>query len=167
MQEYLGSRGMTELDSPLLSMANGAFRRPILTKYLSTALLGIGLCPKLFSGHSFPRDAATWAASIGMPSTDIKTMGRWNRDCFRLYIDAGPKSHETAYRTLLSASNDMSSLSPSGIPQPAWTDLATVNCVSKLSSLSWPSLLCTQPQHRPPKSAAIDDYPLRSLGRQA
>lgn len=51
-----------------------------------------GLHVRRLPGHSFRRGAATWAASIGMSFTEIKTLRRRYSDCSRLYIGAGPRN---------------------------------------------------------------------------
>lgn len=40
-----------------------------------------------FTGHSFRRGAATWAASVGCSESEIQAMGRWKSDCLKAYID--------------------------------------------------------------------------------
>lgn len=115
-RQYLACRPHTAAD-PLFAV-NGAFPRSLLTKALRNALNSVGYSAAQYSGHSFRRGAATWAASIGMTATEIKTLGRWNSECFRLYVDAGPPSHASAGRKLLSSPTSASSLPQDGVPQP-------------------------------------------------
>jgi integrase len=119
LREYKAQRRPVNDTEPLFT--NGLtkpFNRSQVSRYLAQALSGCGHRSSLFSGHSFRRGAATWAASIGMSANEIKTLGRWNSDCFQLYVDAGPLSIQKAGGTLLSTPTAMSSLPPSGIPQP-------------------------------------------------
>lgn len=117
MRRYLACRQHAPAD-PLFSIPGRGFPRSTLTDALRRALNAIGYAGIRYTGHSFRRGAATWAASIGMTPMEIKTLGRWNSDCFRLYVDAGPPQHEAAGRKLLHAATSSSSLPPSGVPQP-------------------------------------------------
>lgn len=103
---------------PLFQLHGRKFPKGTVVGYLGKALREAGYPAQKFTGHSLRRGAATWAASIGMSATDIQTLGRWNSDCYRLYIDAGPNDHLRAGKRLLSATIDDSTLSRSGIPQP-------------------------------------------------
>ncbi|KAJ1043662.1 hypothetical protein NDA10_001548 [Ustilago hordei] len=40
-----------------------------------------------FTGHSFRRGAATWAARLGASPETIQCLGCWNSDCFQCYVD--------------------------------------------------------------------------------
>lgn len=111
-------QGVADRGGPLFQIRGLAFSRPRAIKALNMALVNSGYQAHRYSGHSFRRGAATWAASIGMSSTEIKTLGRWNSDCFQLYVDAGPPSHAKAGAKLLRATAGDSSLPASGIPQP-------------------------------------------------
>lgn len=104
--------------APLFSLARGPFTRARVVAYLNRALTNCGYASAQFSGHSFRRGAATWASSIGMSATDIKTLGRWNSECYRLYIDAGPQRSANIGRNLLTTPVSRSSLPASGIPEP-------------------------------------------------
>lgn len=95
-----------------------ALSKAVFVSYLRRALSDAGYVGHDFSGHSFRRGAATWAASIGMPATQIQTLGRWSSDAFRLYIDAGPTEMANASARLLNADAADSSLPASGIPLP-------------------------------------------------
>lgn len=102
---------------PLFHLNGRPFTRSAVIRYMSMALMEAGYPAKEFSGHSLRRGAATWASLVGMTSTQIKTLGRWNSDCYKLYIDAGPEAHLTAGLRLLHATSDESSLPASGIPE--------------------------------------------------
>lgn len=49
-------------------------------------LVQMGLTNLKFSSHSFRIGAASEAARVGLPDSDIKEMGRWKSHCFRLYV---------------------------------------------------------------------------------
>ena len=68
---------------PLFTFINGHF----LTRQSFSRVLQ-ELLPNnhSISTHSFRIGAATTAASIGLPRWLIKSLGRWNSDCFRQYI---------------------------------------------------------------------------------
>lgn len=38
------------------------------------------------SGHSFRVGGASFRAALGVPHTQIKTLGRWTSDCYKLYL---------------------------------------------------------------------------------
>jgi len=40
-----------------------------------------------WNGHSFRRGAATWAAEVGIPDTQIQILGRWKSETYKAYID--------------------------------------------------------------------------------
>jgi hypothetical protein len=81
----------------------------------SMALTKAGHPSHLFSGHSFCRGVTTWEASIGMSGSDIKSMGQWKSDCYKLYVDAGPTRAATIGRALLNTPVSKSSLPSSGL----------------------------------------------------
>lgn len=103
-------------DGPLFHINGQPFKRNFVIKHLARALDDTGYVSRLFSGHSFRRGAATWAASVGMTGLEIKTLGRWNSECYRLYVDAGPQRSADLGRSMLSATS--SSLPLSGLPKP-------------------------------------------------
>lgn len=103
---------------PLFVLPAGGCSKSRVVAYLTKALRLAGYSPKGYTGHSLRRGAATWAASIGLPPLDIKTLGRWNSDLYKLYINAGTASHVKAGTRLLSASAADLSLPDNGIPRP-------------------------------------------------
>lgn len=117
LQQWLTCRPEAA-DAPLFDTSRQPFRRTYVCKMLSRALANCGYASALYSGHSFRRGAATWAASIGMSATDIKTLGRWNSDCYRLYVDAGPSRTAEVGHRFLTSNPALSSLPVSGIPLP-------------------------------------------------
>ncbi|SPO32026.1 uncharacterized protein UTRI_02583 [Ustilago trichophora] len=63
------------------------FTRASFAATLRRCLEACGISPALYSGHSFRRGAATWAASNGVDADTIRGLGRWRSDCFRRYVD--------------------------------------------------------------------------------
>ena len=51
-----------------------------------------------YSGHSFRRGAATQAHLQGLSEDDIRTLGRWKSDAYRLYIDRNVEQFLTSSR---------------------------------------------------------------------
>lgn len=118
LQHHLATTPDAHPSEPLFQMPGGGCKKAKVVDYLTKALRLAGYSAAGFTGHSLRRGAATWAASIGLTPLDIKTLGRWNSDSYKLYVDAGPASHVQAGRTLLAASTSDSSLPASGIPRP-------------------------------------------------
>jgi len=54
-----------------------------LQQLATTAGLGHSTC----TGHTFRRGAATWAAEVGMAEHEIQTLGRWQSDAYKAYIE--------------------------------------------------------------------------------
>ena len=55
-----------------------------LNTFFKTALPSSARTP--YSSHSFPIGAVTTTAAAGLPHWFIQHLGRWNSDCFKLYI---------------------------------------------------------------------------------
>ena len=70
-------------EGPLFTFINGHF---LTRQSFSRVLKELLPDNPLISTHSFRIGAATTAASIGLPRWLIKSLGRWNSDCFRQYI---------------------------------------------------------------------------------
>lgn len=86
MQTYLATR--PDLGSLLFIHAN----RSPLTKFQFNRVLS-KCCQSLqlkdnikISSHSFRIEAAKEAARIGFDCKDIKTLGRWKSDSYKLYV---------------------------------------------------------------------------------
>ena len=79
-----------EDDSPAFSYwRNGRLlivTQALFAKKLKIILEKAGFNPKLYSGHSFRRGAATHAYNNGCDSTMIKYLGDWSSDCFLKYV---------------------------------------------------------------------------------
>jgi hypothetical protein len=76
-----------------------AFTRSLVIGELKTRLEGLGHQGH-YSGHSFRRGAATWAKERGLSTDDIKLLGRWKSDSYKLYLE--PKGSD-----MMSASRRM------------------------------------------------------------
>ena len=63
-----------------------------LIEKLNMLLFSLGYNPSLYSGHSFQIGAATTAAVAHIPDHMIRTLGRWNSDCYCSYIRTSCKS---------------------------------------------------------------------------
>lgn len=64
-----------------------SFPRSHFVDTLNQTLKAVGVDPTGFSGHSFRRGAATWAAQSGCSEDEVQVMGRWNSNCSRRYVD--------------------------------------------------------------------------------
>ena len=80
---------------PLFLFRSGShLTRAAFVRELRKALLGVGLDPNHYSGHSFRRGAATTAAASGIPDSHIKLLGRWRSAAFQVYLK--PSDHQMA-----------------------------------------------------------------------
>ena len=87
--QYLMLHWPGQPHEPLFSLSGALPHFPrslVIDKYLAIALRETRV-PGKFTGHSFRRGAATWAASVGYSADEIKLLGRWTSDCFRRYVD--------------------------------------------------------------------------------
>ena len=66
-------------------------QRPFTREYVVHSLRNLaiqaGLGQGAWNGHSFRRGAATWAAEVGIPESQIQTLGRWRSDAYKVYIE--------------------------------------------------------------------------------
>ncbi|SPC63270.1 uncharacterized protein UHOD_12080 [Ustilago sp. UG-2017b] len=70
--------------APLFTLDDGLpLARSSFLNTLSQCLTACGISPQGYSGHSFQRGAATWAAANSTNDTTIQGLGRWCSDCFR------------------------------------------------------------------------------------
>ncbi len=79
---------------------------------LRLVLEEIGLNPKAYSGHSFRRGGASFAASLAQSHEAIRNFGDWKSDCYLRYID----SPITLKSSLARAFSTAISTSPPVIP---------------------------------------------------
>jgi len=61
------------------------FTRTWFLNQLRDLLINAGMNPLGYNGHSFRKGAAHSAAAAGMSSEDIKVLGRWKSDAYKLY----------------------------------------------------------------------------------
>lgn len=104
---------------PLFMRHDGApFSRDFFVTTLRRCLLRLGIAADAYCGHSFRRGAATWAATQGCNEETIKTLGRWDSNCYRRYVDRTAQERAAMARTLYSCRSGP--LVPTG---PSWRDL--------------------------------------------
>ncbi len=103
-------------NAPLFSVGALPFTGERVVSALRLALSAVGYQPLLFTGHSFRSGAATWAASIGVPSDRIKIMGRWEGESFRRYIRLPLADHLAASTGLFTTPVSQSTLPADGVP---------------------------------------------------
>ena len=85
MLAYLASRGPQS--GPLFRFEDGRFLTwDRFVRQVKSALTAAGVPYKHYSGDSFQIGAASTAASRGIPEATIKTLGRWERSAYLLYI---------------------------------------------------------------------------------
>ena len=72
---------------PLFCLADGsAFKTEVFTRQLKGALAFCDLDCSRYKSHSFRIGAASLAAENGMSAAQIRGLGRWKSDAFKLYI---------------------------------------------------------------------------------
>ena len=85
LQQYASLRGTTP--GALFCFADGAPVKTIhFTQQLRQALIFCGLDSRRYKSHSFRIGAASWAAEKGLSDAQIRHLGRWKSDAFKLYI---------------------------------------------------------------------------------
>ena len=83
--QWMVQRGNTP--GPLFKFASGApLTRPLLVVRLRAIIQQLGSDPSGFSGHSFRSGAATTAAQLWVPDSQIKLLGRWKSNAFHRYV---------------------------------------------------------------------------------
>ena len=81
-----------QANQPLFRFASGKFLTlPLVTSTLRQCLKYLNVSSEKYASHSFRIGAATTAAEKGIPPWLIKVLGRWESDCFSIYI-ATPKN---------------------------------------------------------------------------
>jgi len=63
------------------------FTREHVVRKLQGLAIQVGMGHGAWNGHSFRREAATWATQVRIAETDIQTLGRWRSDAYKAYID--------------------------------------------------------------------------------
>ena len=85
LEDYLKWRGSSP--GPLYRTDNNeTFTREHFARSLRLICSHLGLDNAGYSGHSLRIGAATTAAARGFPDWLIKVLGRWQSDCYQLYI---------------------------------------------------------------------------------
>jgi hypothetical protein len=84
VRRYLQVRG--NAPGPLFVSSDGSPLTPVVVNcWLRAFLSNLGI-RGIYSSHSFRIDAATTAASAGIPDHLIKSLGRWSSNAYLLYI---------------------------------------------------------------------------------
>ena len=63
------------------------FTREYVVQNLRELAIRSGLGQAAWNGHSFRREAATWATEVGIPEGEIQTLGRWKSDAYKSYLE--------------------------------------------------------------------------------
>lgn len=116
LRRWLEASPRQQPDSPLFHLPGGAFQKKRVVELLSRALRESGIDPVGYSGHSFRRGAATWAASIGIPPDQIRRLGRWSSGAANRYAQWSAVQMAAVSQSCLTATASQSVLPPSGIP---------------------------------------------------
>ena len=86
--KHLSRRWPASLSSPLFEI-HSVFTSDLIIKSLHQALRAIDMQGH-YSGHSLRRGVATSARIAGQSEDEIKLLGRWESDLYRLYIEIHP-----------------------------------------------------------------------------
>lgn len=93
MVRFLKVRPCRHKLSPLFVLPDGIpMSKEWFRIHLAAVLWECGLSAQLFTGHSFRIGAATSAARCGIPTSSIKSLGRWSSLAFESYIRPDSKS---------------------------------------------------------------------------
>ena len=91
MTQYINSRTWLHPACPLYTFLTGAvLSKSLLVLNLRKFLIGIGMEPLAYSGHSFRSGGGTDGALAGLADWEIKLAGRWTSDAYQRYIRAPP-----------------------------------------------------------------------------
>ncbi|SPO31911.1 uncharacterized protein UTRI_10313 [Ustilago trichophora] len=106
--------------APLFVLEGGkAFDRTSFVNTLRQCLEACGIPSSNYSGHSFRRGAATWAAANGVDSDTIRGLGRWRSDCFRRYVDKSAADRAATTKAALYSNAN----APLRLDTVAWRDI--------------------------------------------
>jgi hypothetical protein len=103
LHRYVSARlrnNATPTDPLFVTALGQPMNRRYFIQCTKDVLLAIGLQSDLYNGHSYRIGAATTCASHRIEDHLIKTMGRWNSDCYTRYIHTPPSAICAAQRTL-------------------------------------------------------------------
>ena len=90
MKRFLASHTHQPVHSPLFCIGKYKqlpFTREYVVNQLPELASGAGSGDGSWNGHSFRLGAATWAAEVGIPETDIQTLGQWRSNAYKAYIE--------------------------------------------------------------------------------
>lgn len=119
LRVWLDVSPLQEPNDPLFWMPGGGFPKTRVVQLMRRALLDAGIPdPSSYSGHSFRRGAATWAASVGVPESQIQLLGRWASLSVRRYTDVPAAQVARVSEDAFSAPLSLSRLPASGIAPP-------------------------------------------------
>lgn len=89
--------------APLFQTNSGsALKASMVISYLRRALAALNLPISSFSGHSFRKGGVQTLVEMGASEADIKALGRWTSDCWKLYV-TWPISRFTHLSSLFAA----------------------------------------------------------------
>ena len=115
MLQWLVRRG--NAPGPLFLFASRApLTRPRLVSSLRSIITQMGGVASGFSDHSFRSDAATTAAQLNIPDSQIKLLGRWKSSAFQRYLKP-PLTHLARLSSSLSSSTTISEPSTAGLQE--------------------------------------------------
>lgn len=84
LSKYIHIRG--SLPGPLFRLSGNPVSRREFVRVLQTTLQSMGIPSDKFNSHSFRIGAATTYAQKGASDAQIRILGRWKSDAFKLYI---------------------------------------------------------------------------------
>ncbi|SNX86181.1 uncharacterized protein MEPE_04890 [Melanopsichium pennsylvanicum] len=93
--------GRSPIDPLFTLEGRQPFTRSSFVSMLRRCLDVCGVPSGSYSGHSFRRGAATWAAANGVDADTIRGLGRWRSDCFRRYVDKSAAERATTSKAAL------------------------------------------------------------------
>lgn len=95
------------VSDPVFSFHEGGVKQPMRHEHLvlATKILtaAIGLDPRVVSGHSFRRGAATYAFQAGVPDILLQYHGDWQSLCYKLYVELSPKTMAKASQMMIAS----------------------------------------------------------------
>lgn len=87
LRAYLSQQPLKSTQSPLFQFASGEpLSRRTVSHHLRHLAALAGLNPAHFNTHSLRTGAATAAASAGLDSWEIKSLGRWRSSAYEGYL---------------------------------------------------------------------------------
>jgi len=87
-------------NNPLFNLGTGKAFTKKASEQLCPSFLETGYNPRNWTGHSFRRGAAQHISDFGMLHHEIRLLGRWSSDAFKLYFTATPRQRLLIQRQL-------------------------------------------------------------------